>query len=49
LVQRRLPDPFHGYASRNLIQAIAKLGEESGFKVINLLQPFRQDFLETGQ
>jgi hypothetical protein len=30
-------------------QAIATLGEESGFEVINLLQPFRQDFLETGQ
>ncbi|HXF93632.1 MAG TPA: hypothetical protein VNK46_12810 [Nitrospiraceae bacterium] len=30
-------------------QEIDKLGKESGFVVINLLQPFRQDFLETGQ
>lgn len=57
MVEARWEEALRGYAGTESItwdfarpsQAIDKLGKESGFEVINLLQPFRQDFLETGQ
>ncbi len=57
MVEERWEEALRGYAGAESItwdfarpyQAIDKLGKESGFEVINLLQPFRQDFRETGQ
>jgi hypothetical protein len=57
MVEERWQEALRGYPGAKSVtwdfvrpyRAIEKLGEESGFEVINLLQPFQQNFLESGQ